>query len=368
MFGKKSFIWRMAILTVAGLPASGEGQNRPPEEEPKDVTPITLSGAPMATIVSGDLRVTMALPDPKRGFYRSTRFDWSGMITEVRRGSSRFYGPWMDGVAANVHDFVDRPDGVVAGPRNAATGPSEEFANRDGETVPGYDAAPAGGSFIKIGVGRLRKPDLRPYDHFAAYSIVDSGKWTVRRHADRIVFEQRLAPDASGYGFDYEKTVSVAPGGVMVIAHRLRNTGSKPIQTQVYNHNFARFDGAEVGSGVSVAFPWAITGSVADPRLAGIDGNVLRYLRVLSPGERVQLPPMGGPTAVSGPFRVTGANGASIEMQSDVPLVRTVLWSMRRVVAVEPFVAIDVAPGSEQRWTWRYSYTAGSPQVTKAQQ
>ncbi len=335
-------------------------QGHPPEEIPRDVVPIAsrLTGAPTATIARGDLRVTIALPDARRGFYRSTRFDWSGMVTGLQRGRTQFYGPWVDGVAANIRDFVDTPAGVVTGPRNAATGPAEEFANRDGETVPGYDTTPVGGSFIKIGVGRLRKDDDRPYDHFRPYTIVDGGRWTIKRGADRIAFVQRVAADAAGYGYEYEKTLSLAPNGVMVIAHRLRNIGGKSIKTQVYNHNFARFDGAEIGDGVSVTFPFEPTGPVSDPRLATIAGTSLRYLKTLAPGDRVQLPPQpGDPARLTGPISVTGATGATITMQADVPLVRAVLWSIRRTVAVEPFVAIDVAPGGEQRWSWRYTYT-----------
>lgn len=319
--------------------------------------------APGVTLARGGLRVHIALPDAQHGFYRSTRFDWSGMITSVTMDGAHFYGPWFDGAAASVHDFVDMPGGVVVGPRNAATGPAEEFANRDGETVPGYNAAPAGGTFIKIGVGRLRKDDAKPYDHFAPYAIVDGGSWSVRRGKDRITFIQRLQPDAGGYGYAYEKTITLAPGGVMTIAHRLRNIGTQTINTQIYNHNLARFDGADIGPGVLVHFPAAITGAVSAPQLATVEGDTMRYTAALSPGDRVQLPAQAGdPVTVPGPFRVTGAHGASITMQTDTPLVRTVLWSIRRAVAIEPFTAIHVAPGAEQRWSWRYTYAAGSPQ------
>jgi hypothetical protein len=351
-----------AVALLAAAVAVGQGHA--PEEAPQgivDPAPL-LATAPGTTIGSHGLRVTIALPDAQRGFYRSTRFDWSGMITSVTLGGAHFYGLWFDGVAPNIHDFVDTDRGVVVGPRNAATGPAEEFANRDGETVPGYNAAPAGGTFIKIGVGRLRKPDMAPYDHFSPYAIVDGGTWSVRRSADAVVFVQRLAPDADGFGYEYEKTVRVAPGGVMTIGHRLRNIGSKPIRTQVYNHNLARFDGAGIGSGVSIRFPSAVTGPVSSPSLARIDGNALRYLKPLAPGDRVQLPPQpGDPANAASAFTVTGANGATITMQADTPLVRTAVWSIRHAVAVEPFVAIDVAPGAEQRWSWRYTFTAPRP-------
>ena len=360
------------LLAFAAWPAAATGQAVPPPAnpvsqaapDPRDIQPIQprLASAPKTVLRSGALAVTIALPDPNRGFYRSTRFDWSGMITGVTYGRAHFYGPWVDGIAGNVHDFSDTDRGLFAGERNAATGPAEEFANRDGETVPGYNAAPAGGTFIKIGVGRLRKDDLKPYDHFSSYTIVDGGRWSIHRTASSISFVQRLAADATGYGFEYRKTVSLAPGGVMTITHSLRNNGTKPIRTQIYTHNFARFGNSEIGSGVKVDFPFALTGPVSDPGIAAIDGNELSYLRALKPGERLQLPPQpGGADKPSGPFRVSGQNGASITMEGDTPLVRTAVWSVRRTVAVEPFVAIDVEPGSEQHWSWRYTYSDGQP-------
>lgn len=357
----------IAVASIGGIAALASGvgaQSHPAEPVPQEVVPTArlLDGAPIASIAGGGLRVTVALPDARRGFYRSTRFDWSGMILQATAGRTSFYGPWSDGVAENVRDFVDTPTGVIAGPRNAASGPAEEFANRDGETVPGYDSTPAGGTFIKIGVGRLRKPDDASYDHFRAYAIVDGGQWRIRRSANRIVFVQRVAADARGYGYVYEKTLAIAADGTMTISHRLRNIGSRPIRTQVYNHNFARFDGGEIGRGVVVTFPYAAQGPVSDPRLAKLDGRLLRYLEPLRPGDRVQLPPQpGGVGRAAGPFRVAAPDGASITMTADVPLVRTAVWSMRRTVAVEPFVAIDVSPGRDQRWAWRYTFAPGMP-------
>ena len=331
-----------------------------PAKVPADMVPVPKipANAPTATLSSGNLRLTLALPDAKQGFYRGTRFDWSGIITGASLGGAPFYGLWFDGTSASVHDFLDIPQGVFVNPNNAATGPVEEFASRDGETVPGYNAAPAGGSFIKIGVGRLRKTDLSPYDHFRDYAITDGGTWTVRREPDRITFTHRLDPGADGYGYSYEKVVSLGRGGMMTIAHALRNLGSKPIHTQVYNHNFARFGNAPTGAGMAVQFPAPIAGPVSSPALAAIDGATLRYQAALAPGDRVQLPPQpGNPQGPPGPFRVTGADGAAITVQGDTPLVRMAFWSIRRAVAVEPFVAINVEPGAEQRWSWRYSFT-----------
>ncbi|WP_260929382.1 tannase/feruloyl esterase family alpha/beta hydrolase [Novosphingobium sp. 9] len=279
-----------ATLGLASAALAQTGSHHAPADLGPAPDPET---APGIVLNRSGLQVRIALPDARSGFYRGTRFDWSGMITRVTMNGSQFYGPWFDALAPDIHDFADLPSGIVVNPLNAGTGPAEEFANRDGETVPGYNAAPVGGTFIKIGVGRLRKPDIQPYDHFRPYAIVDGGRWTVRRAKDRITFIQRLLPDATGFGYEYEKTVSLAPGGVMTIAHRLRNIGSKPIDTQVYNHNLARFDDAGIGPGVKAEFPFPITGSAPPPALARVEGNTLRYIAPLQPGDRVQLPAQG---------------------------------------------------------------------------
>jgi hypothetical protein len=41
---------------------------------------------------------------------------------------------------------------------------------------------------------------------------------------------------------------------------------------------------------------------------------------------------------------------------SDRPLARESLWSIRSVVAMEPFVAIAIEPGAEFSWKSTYSY------------
>jgi len=53
----------------------------------QDRAEFSRQGASMATptaeISNGQLRAKLYLPDAQRGFYRSTRFDWSGVITSL---------------------------------------------------------------------------------------------------------------------------------------------------------------------------------------------------------------------------------------------------------------------------------------------
>jgi hypothetical protein len=314
----------------------------------------------MTTIHGGGVDAIIALPDPARGFYRGTRFDWAGMIVEVRLGEHRFYGPWFDAIAPNIRDFTDDGRTVVAGPQTAATGPAEEFIGPGPDPVPGFAGAPVGGTFLKIGVGRLRKADGKPYSRFRGYEIVDGGRWETRRNARAVTFRQQVAPDAAGYGYVYEKVVRLERGGVLEIAHRLTNSGTRPIVTQVYNHNFTRFDDRDIGPGLSVDFPYLLPVVSATPLLAAVEGSRLRYLATLAPGDHVTLAADGftSDPRTSG-FTITDPGGVRVHAVSDTPVVRVQLWSVRSVVAVEPFIAIDLAPGAEKRWTWRYSFAVG---------
>ncbi len=61
-------------------------------------------------------------------------------------------------------------------------GPVEEFLT-DGAGL-GYAEAKPGGTFVKIGVGVIRKPEERRFQQFKTYDIVDPGKWTVKKRND----------------------------------------------------------------------------------------------------------------------------------------------------------------------------------------
>src|ERR1700733_8837924 len=74
----------------------------------------------------------------------------------------------------------------------------------------GYNEAKAGGTFVKIGVGALRKPADSEYDQFRLYELVDGGTWRVQKTTGSIEFTQTLTDPQSGYGYVYRKTISVS--------------------------------------------------------------------------------------------------------------------------------------------------------------
>ncbi len=314
--------------------------------------------APEVEITNGPLRAKIYLPDPQRGYYRGTRFDWSGVINSLEYGGHDYYGPWYTKTDPNVIDFVFDGADIVAGPCSAIMGPVEEFSS-EGKAL-GYDEAKAGGTFIKIGVGVLRKPDEGSYNPYRLYQIVDPGKWVVRPEKDSIEFIQELKDPDAGYAYVYTKSIRLAKGKPeMVLRHSLRNTGRRAIDTSVYDHNFLVLDKQPIGPDFTITVPFEIkTEHPPDKRLAEIRGKRFAFLKTLEEKETVAASFSGfGSSAAD--YNITIENskvGAGMKITGDRPLSEEHLWSIRSVVAMEPYIHMVVEPGKQFTWTYTYSY------------
>ncbi len=296
------------------------------------------SGFPTADLRNGRIDATVYLPDAQAGYYRGTRFDWSGAIARLRWNGHEYFGPWFERHDSRIHDAI--------------TGPVEEFLT--GDSSVGYADAAAGGTFVRIGVGHVRKPDEPAYRRFATYDIVDPGQWEIERAPDRIAFTHRLG-EANGYAYEYRKVLRL-DGDTLILEHVLRNTGRKRIDTSVYNHNFFTLDERQTTPAITVEFPF-------DPRpdrevgpLGAITGRVLRFTRALGRGEFVfaELAGFGTTPADYDVRLVHHETRAAVRIRGDRPLTKMVFWSATRTVCPEPYIDASVDPGQET--TWRITY------------
>ncbi len=55
----------------------------------------------------------------------------------------------------------------------------------------------------------------------------------------------------------------------MTISHVMKNTGSKPIATNVYDHNFTTIDKQTTGPDVEITVPWQMTRAAGRRRRLG---------------------------------------------------------------------------------------------------
>jgi hypothetical protein len=296
---------------------------------------------PQATISNGQIRAKLYLPDPQQGYYRGTRFDWSGVIASLEYQGHNYFGPWFARHDPLIHDAI--------------TGPVEEFRNQD--TALGYDQAKPGENFIKIGIGALRKPEEPSFRRFGFYEVAKPGRWTLHKKSDRIEFIHELT-DASGYGYIYRKTVRLAKDKPeLLLEHSLKNSGKKTIETTVYNHNFLVIDGQPSGPDFSVLFPFEprVTGDLKG--LAEFRGGQLAYLKELQADQSLMLYLQGfGKTVKDYDLRIENRKaGAGVRIVGDQPLSDMLFWSIRTTLCPEPYIALKIEPGQESRW--RISYT-----------
>jgi hypothetical protein len=305
--------------------------------------PLLASEAqPPLTISNGLVTMKLLPPDPKGGYYQGTRFDWSGQVSSLQYKGHDWYGRWNPApYDPKLHDAI--------------MGPVEEF--RTNEAGLGFDEAKPGESFIRIGVGAVRRPDAKPYRPFVTYDIVDHGKWTVKRHADRVEFTQRLK--LGGYAYIYKKTMRLQKGKpVLTIEHSLRNTGAKPIQTEQYNHNFVVMDGKPTGPDASVAFAFDPRATLDLKDLAAIKDRKLTYLKELAPRQSTFTQIEGfGKTAADYDLRLEHrAAGIGVHITGDQPIAKLVYWSIRSTFCPEPYISLTADPGREVRWKYTYEF------------
>jgi len=324
---------------------------------------LALSGAPpaddapQAEIKNSELQAKVYLPDERRGYYRGTRFDWSGVVASLVHKGHDYYGPWYNRVDPRVHDFEYHGAEIVASTCSGIPGPVEEFESN--HTALGWDEAKVGGTFIKIGVGVLRK-DSNEYDYVKQYEILDAGKWKVVTHPDSIDFTQELADPATGYGYTYHKTVRLVGGKPeMILEHTLKNTGRRNIQTSVYNHNFLVLDQQAPGPDFSLTLPYPIQSPHPPHKeLAEIRGSQIVYLKTLANHDVVSTPMLGyGDSPKDNEIRIENKKvGAGMLIRGNRPLSHMNLWSIRSVLAVEPFISMTLEPGAEFSWEVSYQY------------
>lgn len=309
---------------------------------------------PQAEISNGQITAKIYLPDAKHGYYRSTRFDWSGAVYSLQYRDHNFYGPWFDRIDPKVINWVYENGQIVSGPCSGLWGPVDEFQ------IPlGFEEAKPGGTFIKIGVGQLRKT-AEPYNRYYPYEVVNPGKWSVKAHKDSVEFTQELTDPGSGYAYVYRKVVRLVKAKPeMVIERSLKNIGTREIKSTTYDHNFVVLDKQTPGPDFTFQVPFAIqTQRQPNQQLAEIKGDQIVFQKPLS-GEDQLVVFIQGFNDSANDNEVTISNskvGAGVKISVDRPLVQELLWSIRTVLAVEPYVAIDVQPGAEFLWNNTFDY------------
>lgn len=298
--------------------------------------------APAVRISNGIATAVLYLPDTKVGYYRATRFDWSGHVADLQVNGHSYFGRWFPAYDPMKHDAV--------------VGPAQDWA-----TPQGLDAAPVGGTFVKIGVGVLRKPAEMPRG-FPTLEIVDHGKWTTNVRPDAVEFIHEVADSASGYAYRLVKVVSLPAGKAeLLITQRMESMGANPIDAQMYNHNFFVFDQQPSGPDVEVTFPFVLEPFNMRGDAVQVVGNKIVYLKPVEGSVRMQIK---GFSDAPSDYTIRLENkrtGAGVLVTSDKPLSDLVFWSSPRTTCPEPYIRVRADKGQPMDWMTRYQFYSLKP-------
>ena len=143
----------------------------------------------------------------------------------------------------------------------------------------------------------------------------------------------------------------------MVLSHTLKNTGTHPIETDVYDHNFFVIDKQPVSPDFVVSFPFNITSQEPDTGNIGrIEGKQVKFLKELVKNEHAFYRLQGFSDSVKD-YDISIENhktGAAVRITSDRPLSRLVFWSAPKTLCPEPYIHIKILPG--ETFTWKINY------------
>jgi len=302
--------------------------------------------------ISNGLITAQVYPPGKKELYQGTRFDHAGVVFHVTYKGQDYSTYWFDRFVIDPRDENKYPAGVQHS-CCAVSGPVEEFA------PVGFEEAGMGGRFLKPGIGIFKRTSDR-VDQFPTLPILNEGKRTFKATKSNARFTQDINDPLSGYGYSYVKTVALVPGRPqMTIAHVLKNTGSKPIVTTVYCHNFLTLSPGSEHMVITAPFAWSAEKPL-QPDLVKLDGKIIRYITPIPPGvTTISLMNGFGDRASDYDFTVTNTRtGFGQRIRGDQPIAKINMWSINTTYSLEPYIAISLKPGESKRWTYTYDFFA----------
>ena len=146
------------------------------------------------------------------------------------------------------------------------------------------------------------------------------------------------------------KEIAITSGNSFVIRHSLRNTGSKTLKGDAYNHNFFTLGLLQTGPSRTIDFPFRPDGDWrAEYSEVGFKkgesvftGNLHEAGRGLD----------GSPNAFVLSEHQTGR---SVRMSFAVPMTKSVFWSNHRIACIEPYIDFEIFSGQDFSFEIHYS-------------
>jgi len=268
--------------------------------------------------------------------YKHARFDWTGMVSEVK---------YLNKPVSGFEKLDGRDDSLFG----------KGFYNEFGIVNPlGFEEAKIGDWFHKIGIGLLRKEESQYYFH--KEHEIKPAQFSVIKETDKIIFKCK-SPEYNDFSYLFEKEIILRESGFEVKYH-LENTGQQKINTSEYNHNFLAIDKDLIGSDYILKFPFQLNpklfGETVNPeQLIEIGKKEIRFLGNLN--EEFFFSNLSGGSTVEAKWELENIRSKiGISETVNSPTNSINLWGRNHVISPELFIDIEVNPGSSKTWTRAY--------------
>jgi hypothetical protein len=279
----------------------------------------------MLTLINADLRVDLNDPAAEQAKL-GPRYSWGGYIWQIHDNSA---GPLLSG--------PEWPESNPQ-PRNGQ-GLPESFRHSTTEGVPLLWDGALG---LAPGAGALGR------DASGAIVVTDPCKWTVEKSQDCAVF--RTTQTVVDWSFAIERTIELQGRRVRSVS-RLTNLGVAPLVLEWFAHPFFALgtDGmlrAQLPEGTALPENpgFRIEGRELTFRRAfiGIDGGHLDQLSL----------PEGAPLVA----QLSHPRLEWMRFATSFAPFKCVVWANGNTLSLEPFLALDLAPGESREWELIYEF------------
>ena len=305
------------------------------------------SQCPQAIISNGIIRVKIYLPDADSGYYRGTRFDWSGITPEIEYKGHSYCAQWFENYSPTLH--------------HAVMGPAEAFSPLN------YENTKRGEHFVTIGVGALLKEENAPYSPYQYYQISNGGKWKISVSNYKVEFIHTLNDPSCSY--EYTKTLVLEKGkSKLVLKHRLKNTGEQVIEADVYDHNFFFIDQQKTGPQSAILFPFHLIEKKEGQGLGemvSIRDKQIVFNRPFSDNETSYTRLEGfNENPKDYDIRIENHDtGAAVRITADQPMSKLIFWACATIFCPEPYIHLKINPGETFTWNITYQFYTCNKQL-----
>ncbi len=270
--------------------------------------------------------------------YQSSRFDWTGKITEVK-----FLG--------KPTTITEKPDGENE--NIYGKGLYNEFSM---DTALGFADAEIGDWFHKIGIGLLKK-DSPEYEFFREYEI-QPAEFTVLIEVDRLIIEC-TSDDVNGFAYILRKEI-VLNEDRLILNYTLENNGLKEIEVEEYVHNFMSINHALVNSDYELKFPFQIvrdaSGNTVNPDdILQFDSTNTRFLN--STDNQFFASYLNGNDTVESQWElINQSQNIGVRESTSFQTKKVNLWGWKHVISPELFHHFKIKTGETEKWSRTYSF------------